>query len=369
MFIVLALTGAAYGKYSGGGTAGDPYLIATPEDLNSVGLNSGDWDNHFKLIADINMAGITGSQYNVIGYYNSSSDNHEFSGVFDGNGHSILNFTYEAGGEQQRALISYLDDDGLVQNVRMVNPKVHITSANTAASLVAYMRGGTVQDCRVEGGQVSTDGYYAGGLIGFAFDGTIYRCSARDVNVSCDIECGGLLGRAHVFAEVAECFADCTVVGDQAVGGLFGAGDALIERCYALGSVKGSSETGGFVGKGYEVRGCYDCFAAALVDCSGPDCGGFEGDYYAGAVVNCFWDVEASDCNVGDGGTGLPTAEMRMRSTFADAGWDMVNVWDIGENQTYPFLRKHRGSDINKDDETDFLDLAVLAENWLETVF
>jgi hypothetical protein len=63
---------------------------------------------------------------------------------------------------------------------------------------------------------------------------------------------------------------------------------------------------------------------------------------------------------------GLPTAQMQMRSTFADTGWDMVNIWDIGENQTYPFLRKHLPSDINKDGETNFYDLAILAENWLK---
>jgi len=44
----------------------------------------------------------------------------------------------------------------------------------------------------------------------------------------------------------------------------------------------------------------------------------------------------------------------------------MINIWDIGENQTYPFLRKHLPSDINKDGKTDFYDLAVLAEHWLE---
>ena len=63
---------------------------------------------------------------------------------------------------------------------------------------------------------------------------------------------------------------------------------------------------------------------------------------------------------------GKSTAEMQMRSTFADAGWDMVNVWDIGENQTYPFLRTHLPGDINKDDETNFYDLAIVAENWLK---
>jgi hypothetical protein len=56
---------------------------------------------------------------------------------------------------------------------------------------------------------------------------------------------------------------------------------------------------------------------------------------------------------------------MHTRETFSNAGWDMVNVWDIGEGQTYPFLRTHLPSDINKDNETNSLDLAIQAAQWL----
>ena len=38
---------------------------------------------------------------------------------------------------------------------------------------------------------------------------------------------------------------------------------------------------------------------------------------------------------------------------------------EIGENQTYPYLRIHAVSDINKDNITNFLDFAVLAEKFL----
>ena len=61
-----------------------------------------------------------------------------------------------------------------------------------------------------------------------------------------------------------------------------------------------------------------------------------------------------------------PTAEMRTESTFTDAGWDFVEVWNIGENQTYPFLRTHPAGDINHDDKVNFTDLAILAAHWLE---
>lgn len=79
-----------------------------------------------------------------------------------------------------------------------------------------------------------------------------------------------------------------------------------------------------------------------------------------------FWDVETSDCNTSAGGTGKTTAEMQTISTFTDAGWDFVEIWGIGENQTYPFLRTDPAGDSNHDKKADLVDLAILASHWLE---
>ena len=69
--MVLAVSLSAWTQaatYGGGsGTAEDPYQIWTPEQMNTIGLNSADWDKHFKLMADIDMSVYTGTQYNIIG--------------------------------------------------------------------------------------------------------------------------------------------------------------------------------------------------------------------------------------------------------------------------------------------------------------
>ncbi|MHC4619949.1 MAG: hypothetical protein ACYTEQ_19555 [Planctomycetota bacterium] len=57
---------------------------------------------------------------------------------------------------------------------------------------------------------------------------------------------------------------------------------------------------------------------------------------------------------------------MQTESTFTDAGWDFVEVWDIGENQTYPFLRVYPAGDIDHDEKVDWFDVAILAGHWLE---
>ena len=61
---------------------------------------------------------------------------------------------------------------------------------------------------------------------------------------------------------------------------------------------------------------------------------------------------------------GLPTSQLHQQSTFTD--WDFIEVWNIGENQTYPYLRTVPAGDINKDRITNLLDLCIVAEHWSE---
>ena len=86
LITICLFTFPAYAKYGGGsGESNDPYLIYTAEQMNTIGLHGEDRDKHFKLMADIDLAAYTGTDFNIISY---------FRGVFDGNGKKILNFSY-----------------------------------------------------------------------------------------------------------------------------------------------------------------------------------------------------------------------------------------------------------------------------------
>ena len=77
-------------KYGGGtGEPNNPYLIYDANQMNAVGTNPGDWDKHFKLTANINLNSFTGTSFNIIGI----DDYNGFAGVFDGNNHTISNFS------------------------------------------------------------------------------------------------------------------------------------------------------------------------------------------------------------------------------------------------------------------------------------
>ena len=83
-------------------------------------------------------------------------------------------------------------------------------------------------------------------------------------------------------------------------------------------------------------------------------------------VINSYWDIETSGQTTSAGGTGKTTAEMQTASTFLEAGWDFIEIWDIAENQTYPFLRFAPAGDLNHDERVDFKDFAIMAFHWLK---
>ena len=94
-FLAISGPSIAWSSYGGGsGSAEDPYLIFTETHLNQIGLNSHHWGQHFKLMSDLNLINLSGSEFNIIGADLGSP----FTGVFDGNGKVISQFQYSAPG-------------------------------------------------------------------------------------------------------------------------------------------------------------------------------------------------------------------------------------------------------------------------------
>ena len=175
--VVLAGISVA-GSYGGGtGTAEDSYQIWTAEQMNEIGLHEGDWGSHFKLMGDIDLSVYTGTQFNIIGYWNSDEVNAAFTGVFDGNGYTISNFSWHSTDIDDVGLFAWVNG-GEIKNVGMIDPNVITENAQTdTASLVGYLgyeEGGTIAHCYVKGGSVSAKGTASvGGLCGHNYDGTI----------------------------------------------------------------------------------------------------------------------------------------------------------------------------------------------------
>jgi len=171
---MLFLTCPVRAQYGGGtGEPNDPYLIYTAEQMNTIGTESNDWDKHFKLMADIDLGGYTGTDFNIIGKGLLPA----FTGVFEGNGHTISNFTYSSTGEPCIGIFGYIDGpDARISNLGLIDPNVDGGTGVGVGPLAGWIDMGTITNCYVAGGNV-TGKQQVGGLIGTCA-GVITDCYA-----------------------------------------------------------------------------------------------------------------------------------------------------------------------------------------------
>jgi hypothetical protein len=299
------------------------------------------------------------------------------------------------------------------------------TSAAEGADLTGGLVGsnsyGNITNCYSEG--LVTGYYYVGGLAGGNMAGSITCCHAHS-EVTGENSVGGLAGKNYETGNVCGCYSSGEVSGKESLGGLVGKNDGNIIDSYSTGTISGygdnttNSYIGGLAGANYgNVERCYstaaasgrvyigglvgwnedgaditDCYSAGSAD--GNVCGGLVGRDWDSNIINCysttavdgnsrigglvglkssktiiagcFWDIETSGQTASDGGEGKTTEQMKMLSTFDSAGWDFIQTWNIGDNQTYPFLRTYLPGDINHDGKIDFYDFSILALQWLE---
>jgi len=313
--------GPAHGIYGGGtGTVSDPYLISTPDQMNTIGLNPGDWYSRFKLVADIDLDAYTGTNFNIIG----TSLNRPFMGVFDGNDHTLYNFTYSSTDSDCIGLFGALDGSRAeIRNLCLIGPNVGAGTGSSVGSLVGCMKRGAISGCCAMGGRVAGRSA-VGGLVGRNYEGTIINSYAK----------------VKVIAE---------------------------------------SNAGGLVGRGYET--ILNCYSAGHVDADANEAGGLVG-YNHGVVTASFWDEESSGQANGAGGTGATgvteataktTALMQTAETFIDAGWDFegesvngtADIWTIREGKTYPrFARQIPKGDFLGREWVNLVDFAYFAGRW-----
>jgi beta-lactam-binding protein with PASTA domain len=381
----------------GGGTAANPYQIASKADLLTLAATPSDYSKSFILMADIDLTGEIFTAAVIAPDTQGSSDfqGTAFMGTFDGNGYTIFNLTIAASSQDFVGLFGYVGTDGQVKNLGMEN--VDITGNLNVGSLVGHSYRGTITSCHATGRVNGAN--EIGGLVGYNY-GPILSCYAN-IAVSGNFSIGGIAGRndasiTSCYATgsvngqhstvgglvgmnssgiVTFCYASGSVYGEDSVGGLVGANyvHGSITSCYASGSVSGVDYVGGLVGDNYytSITSCYatgsvngnesvgglagdnsgkitSSYAAGSVIGNGYT-GGLVGDNYYGSVATCFWDKQTSGRTTSAGGSGVQgktTAEMKKLATFTSAGWDFINgtndilehTWFIREGQEYPRL-------------------------------
>jgi hypothetical protein len=369
LIIIFSLSFPAYAKYSGGaGEPNDPYQIATAEDLMMLGETPEDYDKHFIMTADIdldpNLPGRKVFDRAVIG---------TFTGVFDGNGHTISNLTID-GRDYSLGLFGYTESGADIRGVGVIDVNI-IGTYDYVGGLVGRNDGniaasystGSVKGRLAVGGLVgdnhgtitmshsiaSVGGYeWVGGLAGFNYGGI--NSSYSIVAVSGDWSVGGLVGY-NSGGSIIGCYSSGSVSGQSRIGGLLGENGegSSIVASYSNASVSGGNDVGGLVGDNTygSITSCYSSGSVSGAAQVGGLVGNggdldIAGDKIRGDTSASFWDSQSSGQAVSSGGTGLTTTEMQDVKTFLGAGWDYVDevnngvcdFWQMSPND-YPRLR------------------------------
>jgi hypothetical protein len=335
-------------SYGGGsGTQADPYLIYTADHLNMIALVPCHLEKHFRLMTDIDLAGFTGTSFNII---------RGFTGVFDGNGHTISNFSYTSTDKGDIGLFSLLSDvDAEIKNLGLMDPNVDAGTGNDVGSLVGRIYDGTITNCYVEGGSVSGDDH-VGGLVGNN-DGRIINCCST-ADVSGDERVGGLVGYGKT---ITNCYSTGNVIGNKYVGGLVGDNRGTISNCYSTSNISGNINVGGLIGwnsLGGTISNCYatgsvsgqyyigglvglndrgtiiGCYSTGSISGT-TDVGGLVGGD-SGHVVTSYWDIETSGQADSAAGEGKTTDQMQDPNVYI--GWGCGSVWTIDVGKDYPRL-------------------------------
>lgn len=264
---------------TGSGTESSPYLISTAEQLQQLAtdVNGGNTysGTYFKLTQDIDLSSVCSKEkgsWTSIGNFTN-----KFSGTFDGCGYKISGLYINSSSSYQ-GLFGYLDSDGTIKNLGIVNSNVTATGNIGSISI--------------------------GGLCGNN-SGTIEKCYNTG-NVTGNEAVGGVCGNNT--GTIKNCYNTGTVTGSQFVGGMCGYSNGTIENCHNIGTVTGTSESLTYIGSvcGYN---------------------------YNGIITNCYYlDTTTIDTY----STSLNADGFKDSSNFEN--WDFTSTWTIDDILGRPVL-------------------------------
>lgn len=312
-------------NYSGGyGTPTKPFIIETYDDLVELSNSSYHWQHYFVQTADIDASD---SKFLNVGDHDNDpatpdeamgltpigNINVNFTGHYDGKGHTISNLLIN------RPATEYVGLFGYVMNAEITAINISyctISGKKWVAGLIGYNVYTNLNNLFVNNGKVICEEYGVGLLVGNNYQSDIDNCyttgsvygyrvsggligqslypsnitnSYSAANVFSYSESGGLIGRVDS-GNIYNCFATGKVDNDHTdVGGLIGdLSNSTINKCYASGDVFGFGRIGGFVGHSMTNNNIQNSFCSGNVKGELGYTGGFAGKNTESTILNCY---------------------------------------------------------------------------------
>jgi len=275
---------AGFRRYTGTGTADDPFIIRNIYDLQAVKSNL---TSHFKLYSSLDAASVA-SWNNNTGFDPIGDRDNLFMGSLNGNGKVISNLEVDRAGSDYLGLFGNIGSTGSVSNLALEDISIY---GHDYVGGLSGLNAGSLSNVYTTGVQTVSGVNFVGGLV------------------------GGNTG------SVANAYSSARVIGTNKVGGLVGenSGSGTIQKTYAMGYVTGtSSNVGGLVGS--NTNGA------------------------TSSVSDSFWNISSTGQvarnNVKEG-TGISVTDTSnpMMSQGTYAGWDFQSTWVMDNSGTYPHFQ------------------------------
>lgn len=378
---------------SGSGTAEDPYIITSWAQLAEANNYP---SAYWRLDVDLGSSSLGYESYASSnanggeGWIPLGSSASRFTGLFDGNHHSISDLFIDRE-QSYQGLFGYIDGAQIV-NLGVENVNVSGSSGYVGALVGGAYSASVLLGCHSSGDVANVSvGSHSGGLVGYCYN----SCSVTDCHSTASVTgignvgglvgmlstsssvssshatgditssetnynyAGGLVGKCEVSSTASDCYAtgavSCTGSFNYG-GGLVGylAASSEISNCYATGNVTGNGQiNGGLVGYNYQAR-IYKSYSTGKPTGT-LYVGGFCGREFSGGDYDTqdnFWDIQTSETTTSVGATGKTTGEMKDVDTFTNTeteglteAWDMVllrsyidETWFIDDGYDYPRL-------------------------------
>ena len=375
---------------SGDGSFGNPYTIASLDNLYWIAAHYTRWQEHYIQTANID-ASSTSSWFGGAGWPMIGSNAYPFEGSYNGQGFTINGITINSS-------VGWVGFFGVmlqanINNVHLTNVSISSTATNNGAGGLAGSAGScNISRCSTTGTINSTR--MAGGLIGVFYiytngsTGNLTFCNSSATVTSTGTSSGygpvgGLVAEIYNSSEndytslnISDCWSSGNAQGYFYVGGFTGqCTNAKIEKCFSTGNVQSVNYGGGFIGRADDftmIRNCYSygnvtrtsgynqffagfmaynqqshvsfCYSTGSVTYAGatnPTSKGFlGGSNNVIMMVANFYDTQTS----GQSGSayqlwyeGKTSAQMKTLSTYTNLGWDFVaesingnnDIWDM----------------------------------------
>ena len=222
------------GPLEGSGTAAEPYLVSTAEQLHWVAnqINSGKTayrSAYYKLTNDIDLSNFK----NGIGWTPIGEASNPFKGDFNGNGFTITGlyiYIGEYNYQHKHLGLFGVVDSGKIYNLGItdINIQSKVGNVEGIGGVAGDIKQGTVKNCFTTG--TISGNSYLGGIVG-SFSGRLENCYSTAVVSGTYQMVGGVAG--IVVGSMVGCYATGAVSAAKEVGGLAG-------RLISIGEIKNS---------------------------------------------------------------------------------------------------------------------------------